>query len=59
MYGRLISVEEELESGRLELINAENFPIQRQWFVVNRKGKRLSATARAFREFVISGAEKV
>ena len=48
------TVEVELESGRLVLIHADNFPIQRQWFVVNRKGKRLSATARAFRDFVIS-----
>lgn len=53
------TVEAELETGRLVLINAEGFPIQRQWFVVNRKGKRLSATARAFREFVINEGAKL
>ena len=50
------TVEDELERGQLRLINAEHFPIQRQWFVVNRRGKRLSATAKAFKEFVISEA---
>jgi len=53
------TVEAELESGRLELIHADNFPIRRQWYVVNRKGKRLSATARAFRDFVISESVKL
>ena len=53
------TVEAELETGRLVLINADNFPIRRQWFVVNRKGKRLSATARAFRDFVLSESDKV
>jgi DNA-binding transcriptional LysR family regulator len=48
------TVEAELEGGQLQLINAEHFPIQRQWFVVNRRGKRLSATAKAFKDFVIS-----
>jgi len=50
------TVEAELERGQLQLINAEHFPIQRQWFVVNRRGKRLSATAKAFKDFVISEA---
>jgi DNA-binding transcriptional LysR family regulator len=53
------TVEAELESGRLALIHAEHFPIMRQWFVVNRKGKRLSATARAFRDFVISESASI
>jgi DNA-binding transcriptional LysR family regulator len=53
------TVEAELESGRLELIHADNFPIQRQWYVVNRKGKRLSATARAFRDFVLAASSTV
>jgi len=52
------TVEAELESGRLELIQADNFPIQRQWYVVNRKGKRLSTIARAFRDFVINESVK-
>jgi DNA-binding transcriptional LysR family regulator len=50
------TVEAELERGQLQLINAEYFPIQRQWFVVNRRGKRLSATAKAFKDFVLSEA---
>lgn len=47
------TVENELQSGQLKLINASQFPILRYWYVVNRRGKRLSATARAFRSFVL------
>ena len=48
------TVENELEAGQLKLIHASHFPILRYWYVVNRQGKRLSATARAFRDFVLS-----
>ena len=47
------TVETELEAGSLKLIHASHFPILRYWYVVNRRGKRLSATARAFRDFVL------
>jgi len=48
------TVEAELAAGSLKLIHASHFPILRYWYVVNRQGKRLSATARAFRDFVLS-----
>lgn len=46
----------ELEAGRLVLLDVEDFPIRRQWYLVQRKGKRLSVVAEAFKEFVLSEA---
>ncbi len=46
------TLERELESGRLVTLDVESFPILRQWFIVNRSGKRLSAVATQFRDFV-------
>jgi DNA-binding transcriptional LysR family regulator len=52
------TVELELEAGRLVTLDAESFPIMRYWYVVHRKGKRLPAVARAFKDFVRSEAER-
>lgn len=41
----------EIADGRLALIDVEGLPIVRQWFVVNRTDRPLSAAARAFRDF--------
>jgi len=47
------TVEQELALQRLEVLDIEDFPIMRHWYVVHRKGKRLSAAAEAFRGFVL------
>jgi DNA-binding transcriptional LysR family regulator len=47
------TVEQELELKRLEVLDIEDFPIMRHWYVVHRQGKRLSAAAEAFRGFVL------
>jgi len=44
----------ELETGKLVILDAESFPIMRQWFIVYRKGKRLSPVAQAFHDFVLT-----
>ena len=54
----LHTVELELEARRLVTLNAERFPILRRWYVVHRRGKRLPMVARAFRDFVLSEAER-
>ncbi len=46
------TLERELESGRLVVLDVESFPIMRQWFMVHRAGKRLSAIATQFADFV-------
>lgn len=46
------TLEMELETGRLVVLDVEDFPIMRHWYLVHRKGKRLSPVAQAFRGFV-------
>ncbi len=46
------TLELELETGRLAILDVEEFPIFRHWYVVYRKGKRLAPIAQAFRQFV-------
>ncbi len=46
----------ELETGRLVILEVEAFPIMRQWYIVHRRGKRLSPVAQAFRTFVLEEA---
>lgn len=53
----LHTVELELESKRLKLLDVRHFPIQRYWFIVHRRDKRLSAAAQAFKTFLLSEAE--
>lgn len=48
----------ELETGRLTVLDVEAFPILRGWYIVHRKGKRLSATAQAFKEFLLDEGRK-
>jgi DNA-binding transcriptional LysR family regulator len=49
----------ELETKRLVVLNAEAFPILRHWYIVHRKGKRLSPVASAFKRFVLKNAKDV
>jgi DNA-binding transcriptional LysR family regulator len=52
------TLELELEVGRLKVLDVESFPIMRRWYVVHRRGKRLSAVAQAFKDFVLKEAHK-
>jgi LysR family transcriptional regulator, low CO2-responsive transcriptional regulator len=54
----LHTVEQELESGRVVVLDVESFPIIRQWYMVHRAGKRLSSVGHAFEEFVRSEAKR-
>lgn len=47
------TVELELAVGRLAHLNVQGFPVIRKWYVAHRAGKQLSATAQAFRDFVL------
>jgi DNA-binding transcriptional LysR family regulator len=53
----LHSIELELETKRLVVLNVEHFPLLRHWFVVHRSSKRLSSAALAFKNFLLAGAE--
>ena len=47
------TIEQELALKRLVVLDVANFPIMRDWYVVHRKGKRLSAAAEAFKQFMV------
>jgi DNA-binding transcriptional LysR family regulator len=47
------TLELELETKRLTVLDVEDFPVMRHWYVVHRKGKRLSPVARSFRDYVL------
>ena len=48
------TLEMELTLDRLVVLNVEGFPILKDWYIVHRPGKRFSAAAQAFKEFVLS-----
>jgi DNA-binding transcriptional LysR family regulator len=49
----LHSIELELETHRLVILNVEHFPLLRQWVVAHRSNKRLFGAALAFKEFLL------
>ena len=53
------TLELELELNRVAVINAEEFPILRHWYIVYRKGKRLSPIATAFKSYVVNHASQL
>ncbi|MDP1634908.1 MAG: LysR substrate-binding domain-containing protein [Gallionellaceae bacterium] len=52
----LHSIELELETKRLVILNVENFPLLRHWFVAHRSSKRLTSAALAFKAFLLGHA---
>jgi DNA-binding transcriptional LysR family regulator len=55
----LHSIELELETNRLVVLNAEHFPLLRHWFVAHRNSKRLSSAAQAFKQFLLEEAKVI
>ncbi|NOY62401.1 MAG: LysR family transcriptional regulator [Gammaproteobacteria bacterium] len=51
------TLELELETGRLAILNVQGFPIMRHWYVVHPRSKRLSPVAETFRQFVLNEAQ--
>lgn len=52
----LHTIKLELEAHKLALLNVENFPLERHWHLVSRKGKRLSSAAAEFQKFIMKSA---
>jgi len=48
------AIELEREAGRLVVLKVAGFPIMRGWYVVHRRGKRMSAIASEFRELLLA-----
>ncbi len=53
-----VALDMELETGRLVILNVEGFPVVRHWRLVHVRDKNLSATARAFKSFLIQHADR-
>ncbi|HEU5339174.1 MAG TPA: LysR family transcriptional regulator [Sulfuricaulis sp.] len=51
------TIEQELELKRLTELDVAELPIMRHWYVVHRKGKRLSGAAEAFKNFMLKEAQ--
>jgi DNA-binding transcriptional LysR family regulator len=51
-----VTIEQELALKRLVVLDVADFPIMRHWYVVHRRGKRLSAAAEAFKQFMLKEA---
>lgn len=49
----LHTLEMELALKRLVILDVRELPILRKWYIMHRSGKRLSAVARSFKEFVL------
>ena len=47
------TIELELETHRLVILDVEDFPIMRHWYLVHRREKRLQPITEAFKDFVL------
>lgn len=48
------TLELELETGRLVVLDVQGMPIKRHWHMVHRSGKRLTPVVHAFQQFLLS-----
>ncbi len=55
----LHTLEMELALRRLVVLHVEGFPVLREWYIVHRSGKRLSAVAQAFRDFILTETKDI
>lgn len=55
----LHTLELELETGRLVILDVEDFPIMRHWYLVHLKEKRLPPMAESFKEYVLAEGNSV
>ncbi len=55
----LHTLELELETHRLAILDVESFPIMRQWYLVHGRAKRLSPMAHTFHDFILHEATKL
>jgi len=55
----LHSIEMELETRRLAILDVAHFPIMRHWHIVHRANKRLSTAGQAFKQFLLTEAERL
>jgi DNA-binding transcriptional LysR family regulator len=52
------TLELELKTGQLVMLEVEGFPVKRQWYIVQLRGKRLSPPAQTFQELALLSIAK-
>jgi len=55
----LHTVRAEIASGQLCVLDFQGFPLKRQWYLVQREGKRLSPAASTFAQLVLQEADQL
>jgi len=55
----LHTVQAEIASGQLCVLDVKGFPLKRKWYLVQREGRRPSPAAQAFTEIVLKDAERL
>lgn len=55
----LHTIELEIETRRLEILDVQGFPIIRHWYVVHRKNKRFSQVVKTFKDFLLKEASSL
>lgn len=53
------SIQLELESGKLTLLDVDQFPLVRRWYAVHRKGTKLSLVAQTFLNYILEEGEQL
>lgn len=53
------TVANEIEQGILSVVNATGFPLLRSWYLVQRKGRRLSPLSERFKDYIIEEARGI
>lgn len=53
------TVTDEVKQGSLKIINASGFPLRRSWYLVQRKGRRLSPLSERFKAYIIKEAQSI
>ena len=53
----LHTIKLELEAKKLVLLDVENFPLERHWHIIRRKGKHLLPAVESFQNFIIEEAK--
>ncbi|MCP4072330.1 MAG: LysR family transcriptional regulator, partial [Hyphomicrobiales bacterium] len=52
------TIAQEVETGRMVILNVEGMPIKRQWFSVTRSGMAISPAMASFQQFLQSNATR-
>lgn len=55
----LHTLEMELALKRVVILDVATFPIMRHWYIVHRRGKRLSTVAQAFKHFILKESKNL